>query len=452
METRQILQIILALITIAIVGLGVFIFITFGASAPTVIVQEVAATSVPVEKINPYATQGAAAISLVKVRTAEVPKAPDEGEQREKKNTRRGKKQEEAVSTEMVPIAELLEREAFIKETLKLDDLEPLGWQVQWWGETQYGEWFYLVTYAFRDAHITVGPSWLVDLKAAKVVPKNVLARVVMDPKKATEDDYYDKHTQVVSALASHRFESGLTLSGALLLHFENREESRQGDSILGWTIAHDRGTLFRAYFQWVEAGEPTYAEFEFDYEAKALKAINLQAADVMRIGEDFSKTERADIMPASYDMQAGQSSPWTGPAKKACQSRKMRDQCASMAAMFEQREIVEALEWLLTARAADSEAFKACKDSRRCKWSSKPKEFTKEELEEAKKSGVKTEGDVYVVSYIYDLPVGEEEDARNEPAGEKNVAWEVAVKGGKIKPVDRISQAAWLAIHPRGE
>ncbi len=436
METRQILQIILAVIVLAIVGLGVFIFISFGTKPQAVTTTEVLIDTTPVEQENPYASQGDAAISLVKVMTSKVPVKPPEEDPRNKK---KGKKEEKAApELETVPIADLMEREAFIKETLKLGNRDKVGWQVQWWGETNHGEWFYLVTYAFRDAHISVGPSWLVDLKQAKVVPKNVLARVVMDPSKSIEDDYYDKHKQVVSALASHRFESGLTLSGALLMHFETREESAKGDSILGWTIEHDRGTLFRAYFQWVEAGEPTYAEFEFDYDAKALKASNLQAADVMRIGEDFSKTERADIMPGSYD-PAAKGSNWTGPAKKACKSKKMRDQCKSMATMFRQNEIVEALEWLLTAQAADSEAFKACKASRKCKWSSKPKPDS---------------SDTYMVSYIYELESETEdgEEPAEQASGEKSVSWEVALKDAKITPVDRISQAAWLAIHPRVE
>lgn len=439
METRQILQLVLAVIMLSIVGLGVFIFISFGAKPQTRIVQEVLVDITPVEEANPYASQGDAAISLVKVKTSRVPVAPAESEDGKKKKKKKNDK--EVVQFESVPIADLLGREDFIKKTLKLGNREELGWQVQWWGENGHGEWFYLVTYAFRDAHITVGPSWLVDLKEAKVVPKNVLARVVMDPAKSMEDDYYDKHKQVVSALASHRFESGLTLSGALLLHFENREESAQGDSILGWTIEHDRGTLFRAYFQWVEVGEATYAEFEFDYAAKALKASNLQAADVMRIGEDFSKTERADIMPGSYDPEAKSGNNWTGPAKKACKSRKMKDQCKSMATMFEQREIVESLEWLLTAQAPNSDSFKECKESRQCKWSSKPKPDT---------------SDTYVVSYIYELEGAKSEDdspdAEAKPTGEKSVSWEIALKDEKITPVDRISQAAWLAIHPRVE
>lgn len=434
METRQILQIVLALIVVSIVGLGSFIIYSFTREAETFVVKEVIQDDGPEEKKNPWADQGAAAIKLVQSLSVDVPvELPtgeeDEGDDKKKKKSRRDrkKKDDEEPETQKSAVKELLEREDFVAKVLKLDQHEKLGWRVDWWGETKYGEWFYLVRYAYKDANITVGPAWLVDLKQARAVPKNVLARVVMNPVKAVEDDYYDKHEQVVSALASHRFESALTLGGALLMHFLNREESAEGDSILGWTIEHDRGDLFKAYFQWVEAGEPTYAEFEFDYQRKALKASNLQAADVMRIGEDFTKTERADIMPESYDPEKREGKRWV---QGACKKRRKHPMCKSLATIFEEREVVEALEWLLTAQSETPEKFKECKDARDCKWGSKAREGA--------------EG-VYTVSYIYNL----------DGEGEKRIGWDITVKGkdeGKIKPSDRLSTAAWLAVHPRGE
>jgi len=429
METRQILQGVLALIIISVVGMGSFIAYSFTRKGETIVVKEVIEDKPQEEEKNPWEAQGHVAIELVQNLRVKAPakfEALPDAKEEEKKKKKKDDDEPEEVETS---VKQLVEREDFIKHVLSLDNHKPLGWKVQWWGELKQGESFYLVRYAFEDAHITVGPSWLVDLKGGKVVPKNVLARVVMQPvTRIKNDEYYDKHQQVVSALASHRFESALTLGGALLMHFENREESAEGDAILGWTIEHDRGDLFKAYFQWVEAGEPTYAEFEFDYQRKALKASNLQAADVMRIGEDFEKTERADIMPGSYDAkESNESKRWQGPARKACKSRKNRDRCKSMATMFEQREIVEALEWLLTAKSESPDAFKLCKENRKCAWSSKPKEGA---------------DGTYLVSYIYNLDGSEE----------KRVGWEVAVKDAKIKPVDRLSTAAWRAINPRGE
>ncbi len=417
MDTRQILQVVLAVIILAIVGLGgVLIYQTFATGGQTVVVEEIVDNSSDKEQINPWATLGPKAIEIVQRERLSVPEdlsvLSDED-----------KEIDDAEMTKTT-IGELIRDDAFIKDILKLDDLEKVGWEATWWGETRYGESFYLVRYAFKDAHITVGPAWLVDYTAVEAVPKNIMARVVTDPVKAIDEEHYDKHQQVVSALASHRFESGLTLGGALLMHFEQREDSEKGDTILGWTIEHDRNDLFKAYFQWVEAGEPTYAEFEFDYDKKALKASNLQAADVMRIGEDFDKTQRADIKPESYDPNKRGRRRWT---KGACKRRPRLGPCRSLAAMVEQAEIVEALEWLLTAQAESAEVFEECKEAKRCKWGIKEKDGA---------------DDTYLISYIYDL----------EGKEEKRVGWEVALKKGdsEIKPTDRISTAAWRAINPR--
>ena len=286
-----------------------------------------------------------------------------------------------------------------------------------------------MVRYALKDAEIEIGPTWLVNLdpKRRKVVPKNALARAVMAPLGVEKDPYFDKREQVVAAIVAHRFEAGINLGGALLNYFEGRGQSAEGDSILGWTLEHDRGTLYRAFFQWIESGQPTYAEFEFDYEAKGLKAVNLQAANVMREGEDFVKRERAVAMPESFDP--------TQPAKKrwvegACSNRKLlrknakvRDQCKALAMILSQREIVESLEWLLTSQVESSESFKECQADRACRW-----------------SAVVKEDGVYNVSYLYKL----------EGKEERKVGWEVTLKGERVTPLDRTSTAAWRAIKPR--
>ncbi len=415
METRRILQLVLALIIGLIVVVGGVLIARFTRTADTVVVKQVIEAEAAPEQVNPWAgdKQLEAAISLVRRMEVTVPvKLADPKKPRE-------------VETETVSVDALMGREAFRKDVLKISAAPKPGWSAVWWGETKYGPSYYLVRYAFQDAFLTVGPSWLVDLKTREVTPKNVLARAVMDPQKVVDDTYYDKHRQVVSALAAHRFESKLNLGGALLLYFEQREESAEGDDILGWTIEHDRGSLFRAYFQWVEGGEPTYAEFEFDYDARALRATNLQASNVMRIGEDFDRKERARINPESYDPSASAGKRWIGAASKACQSEKMRDNCKAMETMFLQSEVVEALEWLLTAQVESADQFEACKKERNCKWKAVPAR----------------EG-VYEVSYLYNL----------DGARERAVSWEVAIKDSAVQPQDRLSKAAWRAIYPRSE
>ena len=421
METRTLLQIILVTILALILGLGGYIAYKFTRKAGTITVTEIIRDDGPSkEEVNPWETQGPTAIELVKRMTVQAPKLSEPGDASGDKKRPSGAE----VETESVTIGALLARESFWYQTLKMPrDAKP-EWRVEWWGNTKHGPSFYMVRFAFQDAFITIGPSWLVDLKAAKIVPKNVLARVVQDPLKGVEDSYYDKHRQVVSALASHRFESGLNLGGALLLYFEQREEGSDSDTILGWTIEHDRGSLFKAYFQWTESGESTYAEFEFDYDQKALKPSNLQAASVMRIGEDFEKRQRADIAPSSYDPQAKQADKrWIGDARKACQTPKLADQCKALAAMLDQREVVEALEWLLTAQVESADDFEACKRAQKCKW----------------KSALAREG-VYLVQYLYNL----------DNTKDHSVAWEVELKNLDITPIDRRSNASWRAIYPR--
>ncbi|MEM1347610.1 MAG: hypothetical protein AAGI01_03575 [Myxococcota bacterium] len=432
METRTILQITLAVLVALIVALAGYIFYLFAwptdVQVVETIVQENAAA---VEVQNPWEDQGGAAITLVK---AQRILAPPPKPKKEEEARRRQAKEEEP---EPVPssVGELMEREDYVRDVLKLAGPAPKGWTVQWWGETQYGEWFYLVRYVFEDEMIEVGPAWLVDLKGAKVLPKNVLARVVMDSAKGVKDDYYDKHKQVVKAIASHRFESGPNLGGALLMYFAQLTEESGGgapkeaeDKILGWTIEHDRGPVFKAYFQWVDEGEPTYAEFEFDYSAKALKANNFYAAEVMRQGEDFSEGKRATILPDAYDREERK---WVeGPCRnrKLLKKRAVRDQCKALATMLGQVEIIEAVEWLLTQQVSSPDAFAECKEDRRCRWGAK----------------LVSDG-LYEISYKYNLDEGDGEEDR-----EDQVAWKVALSEDAVTPIDRTAAAAWRAVQPR--
>lgn len=403
-----------------ILGLGGYIIYTFTKPAEVITVTRVTQRkSEEVEEKNPWEDKGSAAIEVVK-RQQVVPPPEDASKTPDKKDSGEGE--------QTITVSELLERESFVKQHLKLPKDSTPQWSAQWWGQTEHGPSYFLVRFGAKDANITVGPEWLVNLKGPKIVPKNVLARVVQRPIKGKEDQYYDKHRQVVSALASHRFESELNLGGALLMYFEQRETSSEGDEILGWTIEHDRGALFKAYFQWIESGEPTYAEFEFDYDRKALKASNLQAANIMRIGEDFEKTERANISPDSYDASAEKGKRWKGGARKACLSRQARSKCTSLATMLQQDKVVEALAWLLTAQVESADSFEACKRARKCAWAS---------------SAVKGESDKYIVSYVYDLTEKDDKDA-------KRVSWELDIKSGNIKPIDQLAQASWKAVYPR--
>ncbi len=416
MDTRRILQIVLGLIVVLVVGLGVVTIYQLTREAETIVVKRVArAAAEQVEAINPWADKGDAAIALVKrvrVVQAPAPTVPGRG--------RRAAGEPEPVVT---TVGEVLEDESFWRDKLKIGSAKSTGWKADWWGETEYGPSFFLVRFAFQDENITIGPAWLVDIRSQKVVAKNILAEVTGDPTKGVSSDYYDKATQVVSAITNHRFENKMNLAGALLLYFEQRDETSDTDTILGWTIDHDRGKLFKAYFQWIENGERTYAEFEFDYDAKALKAINLQAAQIMRVGEDAEFESRVSIVPQQYDpSEAVAANRWLGPNRKACQTPKHRDGCRALSLLLDQSELIEALEWLLTASANTAAEFEACKDKRNCNWNPEAKEDGK-----------------YIVNYNYDLG-----------KSKQTITWEVSLDKGVVVPVDRVSELAFRAIHPR--
>ncbi|MBA2662582.1 MAG: hypothetical protein H0U74_09830 [Bradymonadaceae bacterium] len=411
MDTRRILQIVLGFIVVLVVVMGAVTVYQVTREAETIIVKKVTrASDEKAEVVNPWSDKGDAAIALVKrVRVAQPAPTP----------TKKGAAAEEAPAN----VGDMLESEEFIRSKLKIASATNLGWQATWWGETQYGPSYFLVRFAFQDENITVGPAWLVDIRSQKVIPKNVLAQVVEDPQQGVNSDYYDKAQQVVSAITNHRFESKMNLAGALLLYFEQRDEVAESDTILGWTIDHDRGNLFKAYFQWVENNERTYAEFDFDFDAKALKSVNLQAAQIMRVGEEFEVDSRVSIMPGTYNpSEPRAANRWTGAARQQCQRPQHRDGCKALSMLLDQSELIETLEWLLTARANTAEDFEACKQARKCHWS----------------PGTEENG---IVRVNYSFNLGE---------SAQTITWEVSLQKGSVEPVDRVSQLAFRAIHPR--
>lgn len=406
METRTILQIVLGSIIVAIVGLGSFIVYQLTKEAETVVVERVVDAEEK-EYVNPWADKGNAAVALVKAQRVTL---SDED--------REALKLEEDVP---LTLGEIVENEKFVKDKMRISS-EARGWAVEWWGETDFGPHFFLVHYVFEDGAIEVGPEWLVDLKERKVASKNLPSLVAEHPEKGVKSEYYGKEQQVISAIGSHRFDSKMSLAGALLLYFEQRSDASEDDTIVGWTIAHERGNLFKAYFQWVEDGEQTYAEFEFDYDRKALKSVNLQAANIMNVGEDFEK-QRVSVMPTTYNPSASnRASRWTGAARKQCRNPRHRARCNALASILSQKEIVESLEWLLTAQANTAEEFELCKRERRCGWVPQQKDEN-----------------VFNVKYNYKLH-----------DQERTVSWDVDTRTGDVKPMDRVARLAFSVVRAR--
>lgn len=426
MDTRLILQIALGVIVALILVIGGMILYEVTRDAETEVIERVVEEDDEDEqRENPWASSKnrEAAIELVKKQSVE-------GDDDERS------------------VAEVLEDEEFVDEQLALGDVEQNGWESTWWGETKYGPSYYLVRFQYEDASITVGPAWLVDLKEQKVVPKNVLAQVAESPEEGTESEYYDRSDQVVGAITNHRFESGINLGGALLLYFSERADDSGDDTILGWTIDHDRGNRFDAYFQWVEDGEPSYAEFRFDYDRKALKADNLQAADIMRTGEEFDRADdRVDVHPTDYDADDER---WVG---GPCKDKPTRDGCVALTTIFAQQELIESLEWLLTAQAKTNEQFDECKEKGNCRFIPQSRD-----------------DESFRILYIFNLERDEEfdpgspdpkwacehsldaddEDSEDFASRGECVAWDVNPDSGDIEPVGQMSKLAYRAVRPR--
>lgn len=417
MDTRVVLQIILGVIITLILVLGGVMVVSLTGDAETIVVQEVAEErSERRERRSAWAEQGDAAIALVQ------------------RSRVRGEPGVE-VDAERLTVGRLLDESQFIEEKLKITSGDATGWEAQWWGETSYGPTYFLVRYVFQDGAINVGPAWLVDLESQKVVPKNVLAEVVSNPERGIESDYYDQARQVVSAMTNHRFAAGINLGGALVRYFGGADIRRSDNKIVGWTVDHDRNELFQAYFQWEENGETTYAHFEFDFDRKALRAANLQAHGIMRIGEEFEAVDKVTIMPRSYDPSVRRpSARWRGGARRQCRQAAHRDGCKALATILDNQDLVETLEWVLTQSSESATQFARCQQPREgapplCRW--RP---------------VKEEDGVYTVHFEYFL--GEVQEAEDQEPDQ--ISWKVQLTNQQVEPVDLFSEVAYRAVHPR--
>lgn len=354
--------------------------------------------------------------AISKVAAVEV----DAPESEEDKKARKRKKPEEVPKTNLGSLA----RSGWFEQTFKTGDLEDAGWQASWAKDA-----WYFVSYNRRDGLINVGPTWLVNVQDGRILPKNAMARAGMMPDLANAKEHFEREQQVIGSIANHNFESGVTLGGIMLIHFSGLERTEDGDRIVGWTIVHDYGNAYRAYFQWIEDGEATYADFEFDYAQKALRSRNLQAANLMNLGGDFEPTERVSIMPASYNPEAEQPGDrWLGKSRSACKTRANAARCRALAKVLQDQALIESVEWLLTTRAGDASKFSACKDDQRCKWTPR----------------VKAAG-VFEVEYSYELE-GDDEVGR----ADGKATWLIDVKKNQITPQDELAEMAFLAVHPR--
>jgi hypothetical protein len=363
------------------------------------------------------------------VQRLEVPDPAALAEKKSKKKKKKKKQDEEEAPK--ISIAKLVQT-GFLSDRFKLGNMQAGKWEASFLKDS-----YYFVSFNHSDGLVNLGPTWLVDVRKKKVLAKNIMARVMMAPGMTATASIFERERQVIGSIANHSFQGGVKLGGVMLIHFSNLTSQKttptgdkapagegedENDQIIGWTVVHDYGNTYRAYFQWVEAGEPTYADFEFNLAKKELRSRNLQAANLMNLGSNFRSMARARILPETYNPEARNTKDrWTGDSRENCRQKENRKRCNAMASLLEDRSLIEAVEWLLTVQADGS--FEVCKQKRRCKWS------------------VNEKAGVFEISYIYDL---------DERKGEQRVSWNVDVRSKTIIPKDKISKMAFLSVHPR--
>lgn len=410
MHTRDILKIALGFVgfLILVVG-GLLMYELFFWQQTTIVEQQIQEeSSVETVDQNKWEDRGNEAIEIVK----------------SKKVTGLDDEDAERLGSASPTLDKVLGDEQFREETLNYHGAEPAGWEATWWGETKHGDHFYRVRFALKTGAVTVGPSWVVDLKAKEAKAKNLTARVAENPEDGRNSEYYGKAQQVISALTSHTFESGVTLGATLIFNFTRRTKDDAKNDIVGWTIQHDRNSLFTAYFQWEEDDRPTYAEFRFDYENRKLRAVNLHAGNIMEVGETFDDTTAVNILPKSYDPTGDRPEDrWTGAAGEQYQDPDNRPRFEALEAILSRSDLIDGIEWLLTAEVEEANVFAACKEAKRCRWIPE-----------------KVEGKTYRVTYTYNL----------ESQPKKSISWKVDLDSGDIEPEGRVSQLAYRVLHPR--
>jgi hypothetical protein len=436
MSKRQILYIVLSFILTTLLLLVIAVAVVLLQKPKVQIVWTQAQQQAVEQKRKKGKWEGKEAVAIKHVQALQVPKP--EAEDDDKKRKRRDE------PPEMTSLGELAQG-GFFEQTFQTQALPALGWEARYLRDA-----YYFVSYERSDGLVNVGPVWLVDVGSGKVMPKNAMAQAALFPSEAKPADHFERERQVVGAVSNHTFPSGINLGGVMLIHFSRlqkqsaapqdapkdapkdaapKEAPKPQDSLIGWTILHDYGDTYRAYFQWIEGGEPTYADFEFDYANKRLRARNLQASNLMGLGQSFEATERVGIMPSSYNPDATEAADrWTGNFRKACATTEYKAQCKATDQLLQDKAMIAAVEWLLTFKAESIEEFNLCKQPQegappRCS-------FAPTQLGE----------NLYSIKYNYDL----------KSTGKGEIAWEIDLKKGVIIPRNPLAELAFRAVHTR--
>lgn len=172
----------------------------------------------------------------------------------------------------------------------------------------------YEVQFVLTDGVVEFGPSWVVQLDptgpqpegSGGVVAANIFAQVLQDPVTEELGRHLNRENDVVEALTNHAFGGGARLASALLVYLK----SQRPDAVIrvdGWTVVPERVdpgslTLYRAFFQWYEDGQPMLAQWEVNVDTHAFRGLNLLATDIMAIGDTIDTGQLENIRPEMLD------------------------------------------------------------------------------------------------------------------------------------------------------
>lgn len=173
----------------------------------------------------------------------------------------------------------------------------------------------YQVDFVHTFHSVEFGPTWYVQMDAegpapegsSGVVPVNGLAKHLHAPDLDEGLRYLNRADEVLQALTEHRFRGGTRLGSALLVFFAGRADETER-RIIGWHVvpeATDPGEelLYRAFFQWEEGGVIQDAWWEVNLLNRDFRARDLQANEIMAMGESVAASDVVDIRPRTMDL-----------------------------------------------------------------------------------------------------------------------------------------------------
>ena len=303
---------------------------------------------------------------------------------------------------------------------LRWDRIERIGWRA-----FQLEGSVYEAQFLFKDGGVEFGPSWLVQLdpdgmqppNSGGVVPANFFAEVLHTGVSEELGRYINREAEVVEALTNHAFEGGARLASALLVYIQTRrQENEESGEVGGWTVIPERivpgeVNLYRATFQWQEAGEPRLAQWEVNMDSRGFRGLNLMASDVMAVGDTIDTTQLENLRPESLD--------------SARPNRRQQNAFSALRLIADNDRLIEAVASLLWFESQHGIAieYRLVRDDgqRRLTWGATP---------------ISGQTGRYRVHFDY-----------LEDLDPRSLSWEVDIADSAVKPGGEITELAHMAL-----